>query len=481
MKEKPGPFTLVSAKFSGLDNPEKLLKFVLDLDKKRTKAPVKGLQVVSPNWVMSGDPSDPGSTGGPGARPVPYIGQPNTQEHQFHIDPLPTDMPFQKADDHGGAGVDVVVLDTVPTDSLDNIYNKWVKTAAQKHTLLETLLDENNRLLEVVGDPLINMPSQDIEPNPPGLLQADDHDYPMSDHGLFVAGIIHTLAPKAKIYLYQVLNRYGVGDLMSLARGLEKVITRFPDGNVSVNASLTMQLPLEEAHITTEDPKGKALGMSILNQKRSWFAELICAIVNWLCLIIELILHIRLPGCESSWFERQALPLLSICRSITTLGSDIIAAAGNKGKGGNRPQAEFPAAFPEVLGVGALPKNDPPANPNTRLDTAPYSNFSDWPQGSGIATLGGDRGEGKGILGIYLGEFPGEKDNTLPPTPTPSSNGWGWWCGTSFATAVMTGLTANMLSNMPSGSTPREAINKLFEAQPYLTKQDEDVVFVKQR
>jgi hypothetical protein len=45
----------------------------------------------------------------------------------------------------------------------------------------------------------------------------------------------------------------------------------------------------------------------------------------------------------------------------------------------------------------------------------------------------------------------------------------------------MTGLTANMLSNMPSGSTPREAINKLFEAQPYLTKQDEDVVFVKQR
>jgi hypothetical protein len=306
----------------------------------------------------------------------------------------------------------------------------------------------------------------------------------MSDHGLFIAGIIHSLAPKAKINLIQVLNRYGVGDLVGIATGLEKVVRdqqANPAQNLLVNMSLTMQFPLEEAHVESRHPKGRELGRKILRQKRSLFMEIICFLSN----LISIIFHIPRLACGPSWFQRQALSLLSIVRSVSTLQSDIIAAAGNKGKDGYRPQAEFPAAFPEVLGVGALPKNmDPNPDPRIRMRTAGYSNLSDRPRYFGKATLGGEEGldenkQDKGILGIYVEGLPGSKDGAIPAKPGPNKTGWGYWSGTSFATAIVTGLVANMLSNMP-GQTPRDAINALSRSQEYLTKQGEDVFYVRQ-
>jgi hypothetical protein len=376
----------------------------------------------------------------------------------------------------------VAVLDTAPIQSLDDIYAQWVTTAAQKHPLLATLLDPINGCLQIEYDPNVDIPLPDVADvngNRPEYLQSEDHDYLMSDHGLFVAGIIHSLASNARIHLFQVLNRYGMGSLSVIARGLEKVIAEYPTGNLLVNMSLTLEFPLEEAHINTGDQVGRELGMKILSQKRPGFVEWICMLINWICKMIELIFHIRLSGCEASWFERQALPLLSICRSVSILGSDIIAAAGNKRqRGQRRPHAQYPAAFPDVLGVGALPREQNPPGPNTRMAAASYSNFSDRPDGSGIATLGGEPGAGNGILGIYVGDFPPPQNVSRPPTP--SLNGWAYWCGTSFATAVMTGMTANKLSNMAPGSTPRDAINELLRAQAFLTSESEDILHVTQ-
>lgn len=274
---------------------------------------------------------------------------------------------------------------------------------------------------------------------------------------------------------------------MGIARGLKQVIDNYGGNNLVVNMSLTMQFPLEEAHIGTDDAKGRELGMKILNQRRPWCVDFVCMLINWFCKVIYDRFHIQLPGCEESWFERQALPLLSICRSVSFLGSDIIAAAGNKRNGPNsqRPQAEYPAAFQEVLGIGALPKfQTPPANPNTRLSAASYSNFSDRPRGSGIATLGGEKGENgntitsSGVLGIYVGGFPKKIPSTKDWTYKPNTNGWAYWCGTSFATAIVSGLTANMLSN---GKMLPEIIDKLENAQPsFKTEQNEAVLFATQ-
>ena len=44
------------------------------------------------------------------------------------------------------------------------------------------------------------------------------------DHGLFVAGLVHAIAPESKIELIQVLNRRGCGDLQTLNKSLMQFI-----------------------------------------------------------------------------------------------------------------------------------------------------------------------------------------------------------------------------------------------------------------
>jgi hypothetical protein len=100
----------------------------------------------------------------------------------------------------------------------------------------------------------------------------------------------------------------------------------------------------------------------------------------------------------------------------------IVAAAGNEARvsdGGSvfRPAARFPAAYGPVIGVGALPKESPAGG---TFRKASYSNRSDAPPLEGYATLGGEPGEGKGILGVYISKFPHyygsepEPDKSIP-------------------------------------------------------------------
>jgi len=485
---KPSVFTLVPAQITGLKGEKEgdleiqLFNLILGLDKKRQNAKGKPLRAVSPNWFITGSSSSPGGTGGPGSRPDAYDGSPETHEHEFDLQYLPPAIRDQVQTGKKGTGIDVAILDTAPVQSLKEIDDYWVKV--KKHTLLSRLRDPSNpRLLEIVKDSGADTPSRLNKPFPPGYRQSNDdgHDYEMADHGLFAAGIINSFAPAAKIRLFQVLNPYGIGDLTSIARGLQRVLASYTNGNnLLVNMSLTINFPLEKAHITTEDPVGKMIGEMILNQKRPGWVDWLCQAYNWLCMLIEKIFGISLPRCPLSWYERQTWAMEGICDSLKELGSKVIAAAGNRRRNGaGRPQAEYPAAFPDVLGVGALPrKSEPPADPNTRLPAASYSNFSDRPDGSGIATLGGEEGLGNGVLGIYLGKFPGRKDSIAPPTP--SANGWAWWAGTSFATPIVTGITAAVLSNGTLGDTPKKVIESLLKNRSYWTEQNEEVLFVRQ-
>ncbi len=109
------------------------LVFLLDENREGAKA---NLDVVSPNWLMSGSPSSPGSTGGPGIRPTPYSGPSNTDEHNFDI------MPKIRNENVGGrldepiVNTVVAILDTVPTLRADEkvlytIYDRWVKNVPQ--------------------------------------------------------------------------------------------------------------------------------------------------------------------------------------------------------------------------------------------------------------------------------------------------------------------------------------------------------------
>ena len=445
-------FGLVFTEVEGITDPDALLDLIISLDRDLKAGPDGPLKVVSPNWLTSGG-SQPGATGGPGGKPTPYTGAANTKEYIIH----PPSQIHDLCKGKEGEGVVVAILDTAPYDPnatgpqdsnkiLDDIYD-----ANPEHSLIKTLLVKENRPLTVFLDQGVQEKSQYIrsdEGELPWYIEVKGHEYDMTDHGLFVAGIIHSLARRAKLRLYQVLNRYGVGDLLSVARALQKIVddlSNNPDTQLVVNLSLTLNTPVEPGHSKND------LGGLIL-------------------------------GRDKEWRNRQAWPMEWISDSVYTLNSRLIAAAGNdRKKGKERPAARYPAAFERVVGVGALPKIEPGSS--GRRATASYSNKSDRPASKGITTLGGEEGEidgmPQGVLGIYLGSFPESDSN---PNPAENKNGWGWWSGTSFATPIISGITAAVLSNMPPGTTTQEAIEKLYEAQAFLTDppDDEDVLSVTQ-
>ena len=55
------------------------------------------------------------------------------------------------------------------------------------------------------------------------------------------------------------------------------------------------------------------------------------------------------------------------------------------------------------------------------------------------------------MLGLYIGEFPGCCRN---------ESKWAWWAGTSFATPILTGAVASVLSK--NASSTAEAIANLY-------------------
>jgi subtilisin family serine protease len=273
----------------------------------------------------------------------------------------------------------------------------------------------------------------------------------MTEHGLFVAGIIHNLAPAAELHLFEVLNPDGVGDLESIAKGLWEVFDQFAGEPLVVNCSLVLNMPHNGAQIPELDQE-------ILKEiVQDWRED-----QDYDYLVAS-------PAGEA-WLERQSQSIKWICDLLYLHGSKVIAAAGNDGKEKQeRPHARFPAAFDSVAGVGALPKGPVKSMSGTavRYTTASYSNISDEPGKEGVTTFGGEEGEKNGVLGVYTGEFPADPNPTWwrrflnwvivllggrvagPRNLTDMA----WWAGTSFATPILTGKIAAILSNIQPAST----------------------------
>ncbi|MFL5807715.1 MAG: S8 family serine peptidase [Roseiflexaceae bacterium] len=248
----------------------------------------------------------------------------------------------------------------------------------------------------------------------------------MSDHGLFVAGIIHALAPKAKLYLIEVLNPYGVGTLTSIAKGFERAANGIgTQSKRVVNASLGLEVPQPTpewlAHVQKHDPFWS-----------NFDEERITTLVSSLERICMLFGHPDPDRPE----QPDPYPYVGV-----------VAAAGNDRKRGTPlPPARFPAAHKSVLGVGAL-KHD-------NKTPAEYSNIADTPKRDGIVTFGGDsQGDYTdrtyGVVGAYIGSFPDGSQNR---------DGLASWAGTSFATPRISGYIAALMS---AGRTFAEAVAEL--------------------
>jgi hypothetical protein len=464
------------------------------LNKQRDISQAITVEVVSPNWFASSSKTEYGDGGGPGSRPVPYTPTDPAQAVPYKFG-LPKKVdPLCPPQEQRGENVKVAILDTAPClqDLVEayELYQKirpprqqLLKEQRKSHPLIETLLKP--------GGPLHVHPASIEELFRLRALHLQDHDYKMTDHGLFIAGIIHTIAPAAELHLYEVLNSQGTGDLESIARGLWKVADEqyrvfLETGKcepVVVNCSLMLDSPLggdpdspNSAKIIPSDPPSDP-DRPIIGHRLTDMHE---AILN----------HIR---ADPDFVKRSGSVIMWICDLLFFLRSRVIAAAGNDWRPTDpgRPRARYPAAFGSVQGVGALKKEQPPnaAAGTQNYEVARYSDISDEPGKVGVATLGGEAGEGKGVLGIYIGEFPEPEIKevepaelpileqirrwivtffggivALPPTPPKNETHWAWWAGTSFATPIVSGVIAAVLSGPNPHPSTEAAIVELYTA-----------------
>jgi hypothetical protein len=249
----------------------------------------------------------------------------------------------------------------------------------------------------------------------PGCPGYDRHDkekrslegQDISNHGLFVAGLAHAVAPSSEVYLVRVLEDDGCGTLYQIAEGIRVFMDEILDqeGNLRgtvINLSLGVHKPAPE-------------------------------------------FDFGLPG--------DIRMLEGLLREAVDQGAIVVAAAGNDSydwdpkKGGNPRSMELPAGYSFVVGVAASSK--------TRMRGC-FSNADTTADPSNVAAPGGD--------GLYLN---GEERCTIPDCmnddtlclislvrrPTP---GYAYWVGTSFAAPLVSGQKALLLEHgggIPPGDT----------------------------
>ena len=203
----------------------------------------------------------------------------------------------------------------------------------------------------------------------------------ISDHGLFVAGLIHGVVPLSDLYLYKVLDDYGRGDLWRLNKGLLSFITQTLQAGSDVN--------------------GAVLNLS-LGIRSDSAASL---------------------GMADDISSTNTLLAIAYCRGMV-----VVAAAGNDSALTATKKAEMPAASHRSSRL-------PPAILTGR--SACYSNQGEVtaPGGEAVVPAACDPGNGFDAANSLLGPM---KTIRYP-------TGFAYWAGTSFATPLVSGLAALIL------------------------------------
>ncbi|MCB8980586.1 MAG: S8/S53 family peptidase [Ardenticatenaceae bacterium] len=447
------------------------------------------LQIIgaSPNWYFP--PAQGGSviTGGPGTKPVPpdspetvtigdaqvFIQVPPAiaAKAGISVRPLPAN-PKKSVDVLARIEklAHVIVLDTIPPifphdeerseelksfrykerarvleDYKDNELLMALIDKLDGHTYYYPFFDKRESLKLVINKKTKKV----IACNDKKKDALDGHDYDMSDHGLFISGLIHQTQPYTKIDLIQVLNNCGVGTLNSLLWGLDKVRALGPDRSRAIlNCSLT--IGFEESKLREECEElveklvelvqKRLMSLDELEKTESYLAEIAFVagrklphVAPFLCMFW--------PGLL------KALTLFIMEYAFTQTQRDVSVIVGAAGNDGTLTPTRYPAAFASVIGIGALDSNDA---------QAPYSNTADEIPGGGFWTFGGDANNSNseyadsvtGLLGVYTA--PG-----YPDINTPNKTGWARWAGTSFATAVISGSFALLHSQDKTGNVAK--------------------------
>ncbi|GAC1400161.1 MAG: hypothetical protein NVS4B12_05160 [Ktedonobacteraceae bacterium] len=347
-----------------------------------------------------------------------------------------------------GQDVTVFVLDSMPlvpegaTEHTSNVISGAANGAGTNNALIHTITTEMDRatspyvdfyhttlpdaLLEGVEDTLVT--GRDIN--------GKRYGFSMPDHGLFVTGIIQSLAPNTNIEYVRVLNDFGIGDSGTLVAALEWIHDRMLPGNDLHNKPVVINMSL------VMTPSDEDLFMN-------WFGD------SCNCSPDK---HVEMMNDT----KLLRTPLHVAIQALAVRGAVLVASAGNDSNSIDMPGRigpRYPAAFPEVLSVGAVDRQG---------EMAHYSNYPQLaPQHNGIATYGGgvptkadiDRDDIDAFVGLYSAPtYPAleAKNPPLPEYPAPNKNAWAYWSGTSFATPIISAVAARILEYLqPQGLQAR--------------------------
>ncbi|GHO44773.1 S8 family peptidase [Ktedonospora formicarum] len=412
------------------------------------------LVAAAPNWMGAAAPNIWGCIihGGPALPPLPL---PANDSDASASGSWPLSLPDLEGTPlaaKSGKGVTVFVLDTMPLlpdnpDAVTNFITEAANRAGGNNMLLQTVSEQMNR----EQSPFVKFRYQPLST----ILQEGAHDqmitgrdldgkmygFGMPDHGLFVTGIIRELAPDADIEYVRVLNDFGGGDCYTLINTLEWIHGRMSridprtgqpgdlyDKPVVINLSLVMTPSDENLYAYWHTSNGGYSQSDALSMAYD--------------------------------LATLRAPLHRAIQRVEACGAVIVGAAGNDSHTPDMPGRigpRYPAAFPEVLAVGAVDRE---------AEAACYSNYPKLPaQRYGIATYGGGmptrkdiaRDDVDALIGLYSSTSYPATEGKNPPTPdypAPNNNAWAYWSGTSFATPIVSAVAARLLEQGQANNLP---------------------------
>jgi hypothetical protein len=383
---------------------------------------------VMPVWL--GSTMQDFSDGSPATLPRPVRrGSAGPWRYRYTARDRGLDFRRRLARERGLAPVRVLILDATPDwRRARGQAKRFAPVNGQLAELLEYLGDTSlpvwheQSLLALEGRRLKLSPRRDG--GNPGL--------EVSDHPLFIAGLIHDLAPSSPIGILPVLNRYGVGDLHLLLQVLQHIVaSKSPEEPVVINMALGFMPQLEylpwlwygvdrpnDRDFVGDVPvDGEARDQAWLLANRAEVGG-------------------SLTSLQGGLDQLGGYLLANNCFGVAAAGNDSLSRVEH---GRPRFGPRYPASDEAVLGVAATTVNPTVA--------AEYSNLGDELEfGDHIATFGGGIRPAadtpyNGVIGLFTApKYPrGPRDRA---TDLQNENGWAEWSGTSFATAITAGLVA---------------------------------------
>ncbi|GAC1402240.1 MAG: hypothetical protein NVS4B12_07730 [Ktedonobacteraceae bacterium] len=376
-----------------------------------------GLHLVSamPNWLVTAAPTlyaDGGAAVPPRPAPALDVPAPNNMLLGWRIVLADQNIPL---DSKGGEDVLVAVLDTAHHP--DRLRSAASRLEFRRNWLLQRLAsdlrnEDGSFSIEYDRYPISN----DVRSGRDRY--GDPSYYFMPDHGVSVAGLVRDVAPRARIRLIRMLNDYGGCDLYNLFATLTDLERELFSGTIRrliINMSLTIMPDIRRLPFLWFD-------------NRQWPTTQLYG-------VMRVLNHIE-----------EGLRLLF--ESLYAHGALVVAAAGNdsfpatqQGLVPRPPRA--PARYETTLGVTSVNSSFVPSNFANSASIPPFD--------SGVATFGGD-GSGAvdnnalpdAVRGLYIS----------PTFPTGEQNisGWADWSGSSFSTAIMSGLATHLMAQGWSAS-----------------------------